>query len=184
MGKSEIECKDYKKLPGSKRCQHFVEGGACRKPDYFMCVEWVKANPGKSLTAPETPSPKDDRRAEPRQAESSRRMSEPKPKYLAKADNAVYERSRDGSYQLWCGPKRTIFDRPELITVEAVDELARAGVEAEIKTAGGRTITLVPKYTSQERDEMTFRDARTLLVVMQIFPGSTLESFKKPKKSA
>src|SRR5690606_33354177 len=41
---SEITCPRYDPVPGTKRCKHYLKGGACALPDEFMCVEWLKAN--------------------------------------------------------------------------------------------------------------------------------------------
>jgi hypothetical protein len=41
---SGITCLDYDALPGRKHCRHYVEGGACARPDEFQCVEWLKVN--------------------------------------------------------------------------------------------------------------------------------------------
>ena len=40
----EITCPRYDPVPGTKRCKHYLKGGACSLPDEFMCVEWLKVN--------------------------------------------------------------------------------------------------------------------------------------------
>jgi hypothetical protein len=39
-----INCPRYQPRAGSKRCEHYVDGGACALATEFMCVEWLKAN--------------------------------------------------------------------------------------------------------------------------------------------
>ena len=41
---TRITCPDYERLPEETRCRHYLQGGACARPDELMCVEWVKAN--------------------------------------------------------------------------------------------------------------------------------------------
>jgi hypothetical protein len=55
--RSKMTCVDYRPLPGKVRCQHFVDGGTCARPDYFLCVEWLKANPHRDARGPELPLP-------------------------------------------------------------------------------------------------------------------------------
>ena len=39
-----ITCPKYEAVAGTKRCRHYHANGACRLPDEFMCIEWLKAN--------------------------------------------------------------------------------------------------------------------------------------------
>jgi hypothetical protein len=39
-----IDCPRYQSRAGSKRCEHYLDGGACALATEFMCVEWLKAN--------------------------------------------------------------------------------------------------------------------------------------------
>ena len=61
---SAFSCPHYDAPDGSKRCRHYVAGGACDRPDELMCVEWLKANgqaSGESEAAdlPARPAPND-----------------------------------------------------------------------------------------------------------------------------
>lgn len=38
-------CPDYVRLPGSRRCRSFIEGGACSRAEHPICIEWQRANP-------------------------------------------------------------------------------------------------------------------------------------------
>lgn len=44
MSAHEIECPKYEPIPGSRRCRHYLDDGACARPDELMCVEWLKRN--------------------------------------------------------------------------------------------------------------------------------------------
>jgi len=59
----QLTCAKY--MPGTDhRCVHYLPGGACARPDEFMCVEWLKANghslpsqaPASAPNAPGTPT--------------------------------------------------------------------------------------------------------------------------------
>jgi hypothetical protein len=75
---------------------------------------------------------------------------------------------------------RHLLDKPELLTEAAVESLSKLGIEVTVTTKKGMEITLVPKLTSDERCELTFEHARTLVMLMQAFPGSTIEQIVKP----
>jgi hypothetical protein len=40
----DIGCPRYQPRASSKRCEHYLDGGACALASEFMCVEWLKAN--------------------------------------------------------------------------------------------------------------------------------------------
>jgi len=50
---AEVTCTRYEAVPGTRRCKHYLKGGACSLPDEFMCVEWLKAN-GHHVPPPPT----------------------------------------------------------------------------------------------------------------------------------
>jgi hypothetical protein len=39
-----VDCPKYQPRAGSKRCDYYLDGGACALATEFMCVEWLKAN--------------------------------------------------------------------------------------------------------------------------------------------
>jgi hypothetical protein len=80
--------------------------------------------------------------------------------------------------------KRHLLDKPELLTEEAVEALIARNIEVTVKTDVGAEVVLVPKYTEQERCELSYRDARTLVMVLQVFPSATLEQITKPTEEA
>lgn len=52
MSQVEFSCPEYRAIPGSRRCEHYNEGGTCRLPDRFLCVEWERANARRVAGAP------------------------------------------------------------------------------------------------------------------------------------
>ncbi len=40
----EISCPHYQPKPDSRRCQNYLDNGACAREDEFMCIQWLKAN--------------------------------------------------------------------------------------------------------------------------------------------
>lgn len=57
MSAPKITCPKYEPTEGSRRCRHYVDNGACARPDELMCVEWLKRNPQMARSpAPSTPA--------------------------------------------------------------------------------------------------------------------------------
>lgn len=52
MNTSAIECPYYAPVTGTRRCESYVDGGTCQRPDQFVCVEWQRANARAAATAP------------------------------------------------------------------------------------------------------------------------------------
>jgi hypothetical protein len=59
----DIGCPRYQPRPSSRRCQHYLDGGACALASEFMCVEWLKAN--RHLVPENHPSHHDTPLAQP-----------------------------------------------------------------------------------------------------------------------
>ena len=51
-----ITCPKYEPVPFYKRCVHYLQNGACARPDEFMSIEWLKLNAPEKKTA-DTPVP-------------------------------------------------------------------------------------------------------------------------------
>lgn len=184
---SAFECPKYRPLPGSKRCQHYVDGGACSLPDEFMCVEWLKAN-GQKVAPPapgiEAPPPKEP----PPMA--------PPPPAAKPTDQARDLFGATVSPPVSKEPPRK---RPEPATssspptppeVPAAPPLARIsdediasfkalGVEVCIESESIGQVWLVPDYTGQDRKEISVEHAATLRLVVDAFPGAKVTAFEK-----
>lgn len=192
------ECKDYVPRRGGYGCQHYAKKGACARPDYFMCVVWLKQNPDeaeamhanraaeqkKSLpVAPPAPAPPPRRASGPRSMKDTvdDRRIEPMRPPRNQAQNAdVYDLSSYGVKKQ--DGQRPMLERPELLTEAAIEKLAATGLEVTVNTASGTEVTLVPRLTDQDRCELTYELARTLVMVLQVFPGATLTALTNPKK--
>lgn len=174
-----ITCPKYRQLPGTKRCQHYVDGGACGLDTEFMCVEWVKVNhpeqhaqalahiatltAGGIVEVSDLPSP-----PTPSAAEGP-------PPGVPDAFRGV---AISGVPEELAGTPRTV--DPTLLTPLMLAELERSGVEVEVSSDDLPHLWLVPSHTEQDRPELTFREAFTLLGLMSILPGATLRRFRRP----
>jgi hypothetical protein len=191
----EITCSRYDPVPGTKRCKHYLKGGACALPDEFMCVEWLKANghhvppplpplapveakspseptPTPTPAPPSSPTqPRPDRTerdlfgAPVRPRPAARSSSEPEP--------ASSERSR---------PEPDPRDVPVVhnLSDEDIASFKALNVEVCLATEDCGEIWLVPEYTGRaDRKEISARDAATLAAVCSAFPGARVTSFEK-----
>jgi hypothetical protein len=50
LPKPRITCPKYVASAG-RRCDHYLDGGPCSRPDEFMCVVWLEANGYRAATA-------------------------------------------------------------------------------------------------------------------------------------
>lgn len=55
LPKPKIACARYVASAG-RRCDYYLDGGACRRPDEFMCVVWLEANGYRVTTAAPAPA--------------------------------------------------------------------------------------------------------------------------------
>lgn len=203
--RKQFVCDDYKPLPRDFRCQHYVKGGACSRSDYFMCIEWVKRNPEQAMAAQrqaerqaerardtvrptaapvaEPPATKSERPVRQKHLRTLASDTEPGTKRRAlpgESKGTVY----DLSTVLKEGADRPLLEHPELLTEAAVEALEERGIEVTAKTANGNEITLVPAHTDNKRAELTWAHARTIVMILQVFPGATITSILKPTKKS
>lgn len=97
----------------------------------------------------------------------------PDPRLPLSASRNAYTRPRGTQTE-----PQPLVEHPELLTMESVDQLASLGLEACLETRAGE-VWLVPSYTDRDRQEISYQDARTLVIVMQAFPGSALTHFAR-----
>ena len=186
--RAEYTCRDYHPLPESARCQHYAGRGACKRDDYFMCSEWLKANPGAAAAAePEGASEPAPPKPEPKQATrlvvaKELRRHRPEPVKARGGDRNRYVLDRRPLLDIGSSEPRPLIEHPELLTEQAVAELAATGYELPFETASGVFVTLVSEYVRpDERAELRYRDARTLaLIVQALDPGATLRALRMP----
>lgn len=75
--------------------------------------------------------------------------------------------------------ERHILKNPELLTEAAIEALKARNIEVTVTTSRDVEVVLVPEYTDQDRSELSYRDARTLVMVMQVFPGATIDEINR-----
>ena len=63
------------------------------------------------------------------------------------------------------------------LTAVEIAEFRRLGVEVRVRSPKAGEFWLVPAYTAADRNEVTPEDAGKLLMLLEAFPGSELESF-------
>ena len=146
-----FSCTRYEARAGSRRCRHFVPGGACALPDEFMCVEWLRANghdvppPLLPLTASPAPlAPEPPGGHEPRAAAETE-------------DVRVFRNLTDA----------------DIASFKAL------GAEVCIRSAEAGDLWLVPEYTGADRAELSIEHAATLAALCSAFPGSTVVAFRR-----
>jgi hypothetical protein len=154
----QIECPKYQALPNSKRCTHFVEGGACALPEELMCVEWLRAN-GHPTPTP-TPMP----------AAKLFQLEPPKPAPVAPTRPATPMMPPYVCVE-------SIDRRPaEPLPADRLQAFKALGVEVELDV-GGAPVHLVPDYTGQDRIELSVEHAATLRLLLDSFPGARVVGF-------
>ena len=174
---TEITCPKYEAAQGGKRCKHYGARGTCALPDELMCVEWLRVNEpeaykrqAQSLSLVRTNDPlvaPSDPLAAPVEAD--------RPTATTGANGAQRPaESEHGGLMATPSPLD-----PELINDEALEALEASGLECRIASADLDDVWLVPEFTDQDRHELPYRFARTLLVTMSIFPGASLREIKR-----
>ncbi len=176
-GDSSFTCPHYEPKLGSKRCRHYLEGGACARPDEFMCVEWLKAN-GHAVPPvgplPSEPEPAAKSQTRPATDLFGRPLPEPEPARPSKAEppTPTVRRPQPADQPEEREPLRGL-------TTEDIDSFKELGVEVCLRSEAFGEVWLVPKYTGRDRKEITPEHAATICQVLQAFPGSQVVSFEK-----
>ncbi|MEM7446803.1 MAG: hypothetical protein AAF355_01020 [Myxococcota bacterium] len=173
----EITCPRYEPKPGTKRCQHYLKGGACALPDEFMCVEWLKAN---GHAVPEPLPPVEVEPPPPTQPPSSAPKVD-RDLFGQPVERAPTSRPQyDDAPEPRCPPEQEV---PVVrnLTDEDVASFKALGVEVCLATEDCGEVWLVPEYTGRDdRKEISVRDAATLAAVCSAFPGARVTSYERP----
>lgn len=206
-----ITCPDWTAYEaGKKRCARYQPpaegqtGGTCVLPAYFLCVEWAIANreslpPGttdKLLElarargpasdgdhARRTPSPSGD---PPPQAQAPNAPDAPRDLFgnpvepsPAKAEPAPARPARSlPRPQTPYAPAKEI-PQAEVLALNAL------GLELELSAEGlPEHVWLVPSRTTEPRTELTFREAATLRLLVDAFPGARIVGLSPAKPRA
>lgn len=179
-------CPTYEPLPGSKRCQHYLDNGACALPGEFMCSEWLKANgqkAGPSAVRVEAQAPSEPPAA-PKPDDVARDLfgapiAPPAPKGppKRKPPPVASPPSTPPAEGAPVGPIPRISD-------EDIASFKALGVEVCLRSDALGDVWLVPEYTECDRREITPEHAATLRLIVDAFPGAQVVAFEKLRKEA
>lgn len=193
-----ITCPDWQveaSDPKGRRCQHYAAGGECKHEVRILtlssvCIEWEKAQQKRSLPVaqtPVTPSAASLIALPPAAQPVSRAESNgltieaPRVSAAAKAKAAfigleTVERKRLGILD------PPPFNAAKEISPESIEALEKAVEEIHLQSEEFGDVWLVRKKTDKDRMELTFREAATLRLIIDSFPGCRLVDLKQPEK--
>lgn len=161
-------CPHYDPPAGGRRCRSYLDGGACGRPDEFMCVEWLKANghavpPPLAPTAPEPESPA---------APNRDLFGAPVPPTERAPDKPALTQT--------AGPAPSSKDVPIVrnLTDEEIASFKALRAELCLRSEDVGEIWLVPEYTRTGRKEISVEHASTLAAICAAFPGAKVVSFE------
>ena len=159
-GRTTITCPHFNAIAGTKRCEDYITNGSCRRPDQFMCVEWLKVN---SAPAPverdlfgatvARPAPK------PRPVPTV--TATPKPNLPMASSEPVASISR---------------------TVNEADvaSFKAMGLEVCLESETLGQVWIVPEYTKAVRTELKVEHALLLATVGSVFPDARVTALRRP----
>jgi hypothetical protein len=165
-----IDCPKYLPLPGSKRCRHYLDGGACSLASEFMCVEWLKRN--RRVVPHDHPA----QTSSPSVTESHVPMAPPAAPERDQRAPTVPAAPMPLAFE--SQPAGAITPRVA-IPQDALDSFRALGVELCIRSEELGEVWLVPGYTGQARKEITHEHAATLRLLLEAFPGGRIAAFEK-----
>ena len=205
-----ITCSHYDAIPGQKHCRHYLNNGACSKPDEFMCREWLKVN-GCDVSLLEriaavTANKAQDAHRELLASSPVDLFGFPNPHYrpeLAESTESARSNSvgRENPSETRRGHSGTgsvpspaapassdvaeTTEGPPLrgLTTEDIASFKALRADVCFDSEAFGEVWLVPEYTGRDRKEITPEHAATICRVIDAFPGSRLVSFEKPPKS-
>jgi hypothetical protein len=165
-----IDCPKYQPRASSKRCEHYLDGGACALGTEFMCVEWLKAN--RRPVPQDHPShgtPPAQSMLFPGLAPLASAHATPKPDVAAPQAPSVPT----------VEPPAVRAPARAPITQEEIASFKALGVELRLDLDEAGPVWLVPRYTGQARKEITPEHAATLRLLLDAFPGARIAAFEK-----
>lgn len=183
-----VECRHYEPLPGSRRCKHYLDGGACARPDEFMCVEWLRAN-GHTVPAPAA-APVAAPAAAPVAASAAAPVlsaaSTPVPDASVERDLLGQPLApRLEKQRVAPAPAPAAVQAPASdvalvrhLTDEEITSFRALGVEVCLASEHCGEVWIVPEYTGRgDRRELRVDHAATLTAICAAFPGAKVVSF-------
>ena len=182
-------CPHYRAAPGGKRCVDYEDGGACARPDQFMCAEWMRLNergagpPKKPARIP--PGPPQPRLDPGTLDLFGNRGKDPAPEVERKPQPE--RRSNPACAEAAAGPAAVATNEVPLVRTlsdHEIGALAEAGVEVCMESDGVAPFWLVPELTDSDRHELTFQHGATLAAICAAFPGTKVTSMKWAARKA
>ena len=173
--KPNIECPKYLPLPDSKRCRHYLDGGACALASEFMCVEWLKRN--RRVVPHDHPA----QTSSPSITESHASMTPPAAPESDQRAPMVPTAPMPPALEPQHAAALTA---RAAIPQDALDSFKVLGVELCIRSEELGDVWLVPHFTGQARKEITPEHAATLRLLLEAFPGGRIVRFERLSKAA
>lgn len=182
-----ITCVDWQPrdpAPGKKRCSFYMPpdatknevGALCSLSNHFLCSEWEKANPtriAEALASAPKPAP-----IEPEPP----RATPPLALVPSPAPAPAPVRARAEGQNAHRQPGQVLPPAKEIPEGDLA-ALEQLGVEVCLATPGLRDVWLVNKLTgAPDRFEMTWRQAATVRLIVDAFPGAKLVALNTTAK--
>lgn len=154
-----ITCPHYQRVPLSKRCRHYGQGGLCQRPEAAggKCLEWLKVN------APPQAAP------------------EPASRDLFGAPVAPPPPRRP-PHTAPPAPSGAPANRPPVVrnvTDAEVASFKALGVEVCIRSDALGPVWLVPEYTDTGRTELSVEHSVLLTAICAAFPGAKVVAMNR-----
>lgn len=187
-------CPHFVAIAGTHRCQDYLPNGGCKRPDEFMCVEWLKLN------GPPSPIPDANTSPQAPSAPVARDLfgipvAPCPPKHKGRSSHPSTEpRTRPPSHasplprpSLASEPRRSAgHELPSIRSVTEADvtSFRERGLEVCVESEPLGELWLVPTYTGQDRQELTIEHAALLAAVGAVFPEARITSLRRPSRDA
>ena len=161
-------CPHYSQVAGSKRCAHYLDGGACAREDEFMCIEWLRLN------HPDNPLVRKTEKGKPARTDL---FGNPVPEELA--TEAESEEPPVASGRTPEPEKKREPPIVRNVTDEEIASFKALGASVCIRSEDVGDVWLVPEYTDKDRLELRIDHAATLTAICAAFPGAKVTAYIK-----
>jgi hypothetical protein len=158
-------CPKYEPLAGSRRCRHYVEGGACDLPDELMCLEWLKANGHTPQLSAPTPPPLE-------QDLFGAAYVHPAP-----IRGHAHALAPVASTTPPAAPAPPALNAAALTSFQALD------VEVRVEADDIGELWLVPAYTGSGRQELSLEHAALLATLCSALPSARITALVRKSKA-
>jgi hypothetical protein len=175
---SGVDCPKYQPRADSKRCAHYLDGGACALASELMCVEWLKRN---RRAVPQDPPSEGATPAQPAflPGLAPPAPALPMPPATARATREPCISAAGAASVLQAEPVPARARTRAPISQEEIDSFKALGVELRLELDEVGPLWLVPRYTGLARKEITPEHTATLRLLLDAFPGARIAAFEK-----